>query len=180
MSNTQEANDERAAAKAITVAAASFFDDEGSIFEDETAPELAADGDASSDEEDTAELDLDSALSPSAVDTSDEVDTEDEDCQTGVFTIYHAKCLKCSHLFAEAERAFNNCHFTNGNDECPAKDAVIVVGIPTQKVVTRVLEAEAEANTLKLAQIYMKLASKSKPVQMQFAQALAEARAAQG
>lgn len=43
--------------------------------------------------------------------------------------LYTKNCLNCSHLVETGKIAYSKCHWTKGNNLCPAKDlAIVIVG----------------------------------------------------
>lgn len=106
---------------------------------------------------------------------------EDEPPEIGLFTIFHKKCLRCKYLVPELTdeeggKSFKKCHFTAGNEDCPAKTAQIIVGVPTAKIVNRILDAEQAGESELLATIYAKLATKDPNIQALVHEALATER----
>lgn len=103
---------------------------------------------------------------------------DDEDTDIGVFTIAKPECLKCTALFAGGTKLYKSCHFTAGNEDCPAASARIVIGIPVGKAVLRILEAEESGDTLALAKCYTILAGKDPAVRQMVMEAVAQEREA--
>lgn len=107
--------------------------------------------------------------------------TEDESSEMGILEIHSRKCLRCTHLCPELEgnngKAFTNCHFENGNEDCPAATVQIVVGIPVNRLIRTVFECEASNDSERLATLYARIATKDAVVQAQFFAALQAARA---
>ena len=125
----------------------------------------------------------DSAISevPSGEEAASSGEEDESPQEVGMFEIYWKKCLRCKSLIPELTdedggRLFKKCHFLAGNEDCPAKDAVIIVGVPTKKIVSAILDAEQSGETEKLATIYAKLATKDPNVQAMVHQALSTAR----
>jgi hypothetical protein len=108
--------------------------------------------------------------------------SSEEDEEIGVFEIYNRKCLNCISLCAELAgkggKEHTSCHFTNGNEDCPARFVQVIVGVPVNRLVRAILESEETGDSERLATIYSKIATKDPTVQTQVYQALAEARAA--
>lgn len=116
--------------------------------------------------------------------TSDEEDDgEAAPEEVGVFEIFNKRCLRCQSLIPELSdedggRTFKKCHFTSGNEDCPAQNATIIIGVPTKKIVNAILDAEQNGESERLATIYSKLSSKDPNVQAMVHQALLAERAA--
>lgn len=103
---------------------------------------------------------------------------DEEETDIGVFTIAKPECLKCTALFAGGTKLYKSCHFTAGNEDCPAASARIVIGIPVGKAVLRILEAEESGDTLALAKCYTILAGKDPAVRQMVMDAVAQEREA--
>lgn len=102
---------------------------------------------------------------------------EDEDDDQGIVEIYSQKCLGCGHLVSFAEKKYKSCHFTAGNEYCPASSLQIVVRIPIEKIVRMFLTAERMNDSSRLSRLYAKLALKPDWYQSRVNEALKEARA---
>lgn len=143
------------------------------------------------------ELDFDMTPESSQVADSDETDSlvqtmsegleddednegdedEDDDQDQGIVEIYSQKCLGCGHLVSFAEKKYKSCHFTAGNEHCPASSLQVVVRIPIEKIVRMFLTAERMNDSSRLSRLYAKLALKPDWYQSRVNQALKEARA---
>lgn len=118
----------------------------------------------------------DSDLTSVFGDDSEEDSQEDEEDES-ILTVYNEDCLKCTHLVGTmGTKAFKKCHHTQGNDYCPAATTKIVIGVPTDKIVAIILEAEAANDMSRLAGVYSRLASKDPAVQSLVKSALEKAR----
>jgi hypothetical protein len=136
-----------------------------------------------SDQEELEGLDLGEEFDPSLLEEDDEEDEkpkakkskemavdntsdgEGEEASIGFFTIYNANCMRCTHLCPELEakgkgKAFKDCHYSRGNEDCPAQTAQIVIGIPIEKIAKNIVRYKQEQNSAKLAHVYSKLATK--------------------
>ncbi len=96
--------------------------------------------------------------------------------EEAILFIYEPKCLGCGHLVAFAEKKHTGCHFTAGNDECPAQSVTISVKLPMTNIIRNFLHAEESGDTQKLGHLYQKLAKKPAWAQRQILEALQEAR----
>lgn len=150
---------------------------EGVADEDSSEEEVSLLEGEEGDEEEGAESEAAESIE------NDNEEAEDADSDVGVMTIYQVKCLRCTHLVPELSddtnpkgKEFKGCHYENGNEDCPAQWATIVVGIPVDKIVTAIMEAEEAGNTEKLGAIYAKLASKDEAQQAEVHRKLALAR----
>ena len=112
--------------------------------------------------------------------SSEEEDADaggEEDEEESILQIYSPDCLKCTHLVGQlGAKAFKKCHHTQGNEYCPAVNTRIIIGVPTDKIVAKIMDAEESGDMSKLAEIYAKLANKDPAVQSLVNQALAQAR----
>jgi hypothetical protein len=100
-------------------------------------------------------------------DTSPLATDETEPDQVGTLQVFNENCFRCTHLIPELKsgkhikaKKFSECHFENGNEECPAKTVIIVVGIPIQKIVKMWMGAHIDGDNERKAKIEAKLATK--------------------
>lgn len=107
---------------------------------------------------------------------------EDEEVdEEAILRIYSADCLRCVALVgALGQKVFKRCHYTTGNEDCPAGSARIVVGVPVNKIVSMILDAENSSDNARLARIYSQLSGKDQVVQDLVRDELAKARQALG
>ena len=114
--------------------------------------------------------------------SSTEVEDEDEELgEEAILRIYSADCLRCVALVGPlGQKVFKRCHYTEGNEDCPAGSARIVVGVPVNKIVSMILEAEGSSDNARLARIYSQLSGKDQVVQDLVRDELAKARQALG
>jgi hypothetical protein len=122
----------------------------------------------------TTDSDTDSlpASSVGDPDVATVVDVPEE----AILFVYEPKCLSCSHLVAFAETQHNGCHFTAGNEDCPAQSVTISVKLPMTKIVRNFLRAEESGDTEKLGRLYATLSQKPDWAKRQILEALQEAR----
>lgn len=76
----------------------------------------------------------------------------------------NTKCNSCGHLVSHAKTFHDGCHFTKGNDSCPAKTFQIGVGVNVEKASQAIAEALFNKDVVALQRHVNKLAS-YKPVQ---------------
>lgn len=123
----------------------------------EVLEDLEAGGEPT-DEDENADL--------SALETIGSVDvSDDETSEIAKVFVCKKKCLECSHLVPWAEKAYKNCHFSNGNQNCPAGSMQIQILIPFDQIVPRFLAAEEAGDTDRLIRLYEKLKLKPSYVQ---------------
>lgn len=96
--------------------------------------------------------------------------------EEAVLFVFEPKCLECNHLVAFAEKRHKGCHFTAGNEDCPAQSVTISVKLPMTKILRNFLRAEEEGDTEKLGRLYATLSSKPSWAQKQILDALQDAR----
>lgn len=108
-------------------------------------------------------------------------DEDEEVDEEAILRIYSADCLRCVALVgALGQKVFKRCHYTAGNEDCPAGSARIVVGVPVNKIVSMILDAENSSDNARLARIYSQLSGKDQVVQDLVRDELAKARQALG
>lgn len=134
---------------------------------DETVKDsLTTEGQVTTDAvEPTSEDTTSSGQVDTSEDTQDTAETEED--TRDVFYVYSKKCLRCLHLTETGSEYMESCHFSNGNDSCPAQAIRIVVGVPVEKVANIIVKAMDEGDSEKLAETYAKLAEKDAIVQQQ-------------
>jgi hypothetical protein len=128
-----------------------------------------------SEEEEEAEEGEDEEVPLSEMPLDAEVEKEEF-----VLELYQKKCLRCSHLVDFAEEKFTKCHYTQGNDRCPAQSIVITASINVGVPVRQFLAAEAEGDAPTLSKLYLRLGKQDPWIQQKILKALAEAREERG
>jgi hypothetical protein len=99
-----------------------------------------------------------------------------QEIDSGVLEIHSEKCLRCNHLTPHAEKKFNNCHFSRGNERCPAASVQILIGIPLDRIVASFLAAEDTGDNARLGRLYAQLATKPSWQQQRIQESLANKR----
>lgn len=112
----------------------------------------------------------------SASDDSEEAGIDDDDNATALVFVHQPKCLGCGHLVGFAEKKYKSCHFTAGNEMCPAQSIKIAIQLDTKRIVMNFLNAEEEGDTEKLSRLYAALATKPDWGRRQILDDLAAAR----
>lgn len=70
--------------------------------------------------------------------------------------VYSPLCKKCGHLDPDEPKKYAKCHFSKGNEDCPAGEVQIIVVGRARKYAKQVMAARnsrnpvAEANVLQL------------------------------
>lgn len=126
---------------------------------DDTAADDATvtdDDDGEADEADEATLEVDADATASDNDTNE---------PQALVMIYADRCLRCAYLCGPMTKHYDDCHFSNGNEDCPAARTRIVVGINFDKASDALAQAMLENNIQRLTRITAKLADKDEVVQ---------------
>jgi len=111
-------------------------------------------------------------------DDSDEDEGIEGEADHALVFVHQPKCLMCGHLVAFAEKKYKSCHFTAGNESCPAQTIKIAIQLDTRNIVRNFLNAEEEGDSEKLSRLYASLATKPEWGQRQIMEDLTAARAA--
>lgn len=96
-----------------------------------------------------------------------------------VVEVYKPECLSCNALVpfvVEKKTKKKPCHFSAGNEACPAKSVKIVIHVNVGKIVEAFLRCERTGNHEKLADLYLQLSKKSAWERERVTEALANAR----
>lgn len=86
------------------------------------------------------------------------------DANISFIPLANTKCNTCGHLVAHAKQFHDGCHFTKGNDACPAKTFQIGVGVNVEKASQAIADALFNKDVIALQRHVNKLAG-YKPVQ---------------
>jgi hypothetical protein len=129
--------------------------------EDSELPATA--GDASTGDEDLADLE-------------DLEEVAGEEQSMVVIDVFKTKCTDCTHLVPWGTKTHKRCHFSNGNDLCPAQSIRIRRHIPVDQIVARFMAAESQGDTDRLVTLYENLKKKAQDVQEEIHAALKAAR----
>lgn len=74
------------------------------------------------------------------------------------FSIYKDKCLSCKQLVgALGKKAHTSCHFSNGNDACPAAEFQIKVALPYDRISDQLLDAHIRRDAACFADLMARL-----------------------
>lgn len=111
-------------------------------------------------------------------DDGDEDEGIEGEADHALVFVHQPKCLMCGHLVAFAEKKYKSCHFTAGNESCPAQTIKIAIQLDTRNIVRNFLNAEEEGDSEKLSRLYASLATKPEWGQRQIMEDLTAARAA--
>lgn len=83
---------------------------------------------------------------------------------TAFISLANRKCNTCGHLVLHEKQFHDGCHFSNGNDACPAKTFQIGVGVNVEKASQALADALFNQDVVALQRHVNKLAT-YKPVQ---------------
>lgn len=76
----------------------------------------------------------------------------------GNFYIHGKRCLNCVHLCPTlGKKSYSDCHYTNGNDSCPASETRIVVMLPYEIIADRLFNAHMQGDAATLASLNARL-----------------------
>lgn len=112
----------------------------------------------------------------SAFENDERIVIDEEAPDNGTLEIYRPECLKCKALVPHEEKTWKKCHFSAGNERCPAQSVKIVVGIPVDSIVQAFIVSEQTANMERLARLYAQLSTKPEWQQQQITAALTKRR----
>lgn len=84
-----------------------------------------------------------------------------------VVPIYKEKCAICAYMNPRKETTFN-CHFSKGNELCPAKLYVFSVGFSVTMFAKRYSEATISGDVVKLQKILETVKEQPIPAQEEF------------
>lgn len=152
-------------------------EDEGTLegLDDEPSE---ADGESDSASEEGTLDGLEGATNPDAdleeLEDLEEVAEEEESMV--VIDVFKQKCTDCTHLVPWGSKTHKRCHFSNGNELCPAQSVRIRRYIPVDQIVARFMAAETQGDTDMLLNLYAKLKEKAPDVQEEIHAALKTAR----
>jgi superfamily I DNA/RNA helicase len=82
--------------------------------------------------------------------------------------LYSQKCKSCGHLDPEEERKYNKCHFSKGNNECPAAEVRIAVVGEAKRLADALKRARARHDMEKEIEILSRVAKRSAAFQQKF------------
>ena len=82
--------------------------------------------------------------------------------------LYSANCMTCSHLSEVGTRDFQECHFKNGNKQCPAAEVQLVVVGEALTYARRILRARDKRQSKLEAKLMKYVAGQSAAFQSRF------------
>lgn len=87
-------------------------------------------------------------------------------------SLYRRECKHCGHLDPDEPKKYSSCHFSKGNDQCPAAEVQIVVVGRALRMAVQVRHARDARNAEAEARILAAVAKQSSAFQNRFYQAL--------
>lgn len=84
------------------------------------------------------------------------------------FALYSSDCMTCSHLSETGKIAFVKCHFTKGNQQCPAAEVRFVVVGEALKYARDVIAARDKRHVRREARLLAYVAQQSPAFKSKF------------
>lgn len=84
--------------------------------------------------------------------------------------LYSRNCKKCKHLDPEEKVAFDACHHTTGNNDCPAKEVQLAVVGLARRLADNMRKAQAKNDLSRQVQILQKVEARSPAFKQKFQQ----------
>lgn len=156
--------------------------EEGTLdgLEEEVDPDAEVEGSGDEGEGTLEGLEDGDAPAPNANADLDELtdleDTVEDEQAMVVIDVYKQKCTDCTHLVPWGTKTHKRCHFSNGNELCPAQSIRIRRYIPVDQIVSRFMAAESQGDSDRLVTLYTNLKTKAPDVQEEIHAALKAAR----
>lgn len=88
------------------------------------------------------------------------------------FALYSRNCKSCKHLDSAETNLYTKCHFSKGNDQCPAAEVEIVVVGAAYRMARQVLAARDKRDAKEEARILAAVAKESEAFQERFYSAI--------
>jgi hypothetical protein len=85
----------------------------------------------------------------------------DEQESNAIVEVCKKKCLTCAALVPWAEKTYRSCHFSNGNENCPAQTIQIRTRIPLEDIVPRYMNAKDRNDSKFMMRFWQNLANKA-------------------
>lgn len=82
--------------------------------------------------------------------------------------LYSRRCKRCSHLDPEESKAYDACHFSNGNKECPAIDVQFAIVGEAKRFANALKKARRTGDLNREAEILEAVAKRSPAFQHKF------------
>jgi hypothetical protein len=88
--------------------------------------------------------------------------------------LYSRKCKTCKHLDPEEKVAQTDCHFSKGNNDCPAKEVQLVVVGMARRFAETMKRAQSKSDIPKQVEILQAVEKRSLAFQHKFKEWLAK------
>jgi hypothetical protein len=82
--------------------------------------------------------------------------------------LYSKNCKRCKHLDPDEKIAYDDCHYSKGNTQCPASEVQIVVVGAAERAALLLKQARAQGDLVREAKILKAVAKKSQAFQHKF------------
>lgn len=82
--------------------------------------------------------------------------------------LYSRNCKRCKHLDPDEDTAYDDCHFSKGNTQCPASEVRLVVVGAAERAATMLRQARKVGDLAQEAKILKAVAKKSHAFQHKF------------
>lgn len=86
--------------------------------------------------------------------------------------LYSGNCVGCKHLYELGTVLHEECHYSNGNTQCPASEVKLVVVGEAVDMARRVLRARDKRQPVREAKIMQSVGTKSDAFKSKFYDAL--------
>lgn len=86
--------------------------------------------------------------------------------------LFSQDCKRCKHLDPAEKTAYTQCHFSKGNEYCPASDIQIVVVGAAYRLAKQLRAARDQRDATTEARIMAKVAKETEAFQERFYQAI--------
>ncbi len=94
---------------------------------------------------------------PNSPEESNQQEPE-ESVVKGNLYVYSKKCLNCVHLCPTiGKKAYSDCHYSKGNDSCPAQEIKVVVMLPYETISNRLFDAHIKGDAATMASLMARL-----------------------
>jgi hypothetical protein len=78
-----------------------------------------------------------------------------------VLVVYSTKCFTCSHLVDDAPNRNMECHYSNGNRDCPAVALRVITTGKVQQYLKRLELAQQNKDAAEVAKIWEEIGKQS-------------------
>lgn len=76
----------------------------------------------------------------------------------GNIYVHSKKCLNCTHFAPNiAKKVYYDCHYSKGNENCPASEVKVVVMLPYETIANALLKAHVTGDAAKMSSLMARL-----------------------